>query len=216
MAGAGVSQSSSTTRATSDVPVTPEDEWTFWDARLTDLKHGQLETVQKAATAWASLFGALVGVFGAVAFGGGLASVDRLPGPWDVLVKAATLGAITLALVTIYLAAKAGEGLSPKTVRAFDAKALMLQTYEAAQERLATLRRARMTGVAVISILVGGAFVVLLVGREPQPAPSVVAIVDGKAVCGKLASGGHGQALKIGSTSLDAAVASLDVVSSCP
>lgn len=198
------------------MPVTPEEEWTYWDDRATELRRGEMQTVQKAATAWGSLFGALVGVFGAVTLAGGLTTIDELQSPWDSFVKGATLAAITLALVTIYLAARAGGGLSPGLVRELDAASLEVRMSRAAERGIATLRWVKMTGTAVVVLLIAASFTVVLAGRQTQPAPTVIAVVNGKAICGRVAGGQHGRALTVNSTPLSKAVTTLNVVAACP
>jgi hypothetical protein len=62
------------------MPASADEEWAYWDAKATDLRRTQLSTVQGAATKWATLLTAVLGVFGTVAFAGGLTTLDKLPG----------------------------------------------------------------------------------------------------------------------------------------
>jgi hypothetical protein len=58
------------------MPVSPEEEWTYWDTKATELRRGQLATVQAAAARWAAL---LTGI-GALSMAAGGLFVSRQHG----------------------------------------------------------------------------------------------------------------------------------------
>ena len=91
----------------------PTDE-AYWREEVIKAQRDELESTRKAATAWAGLFGAVLGVFGTVTFAGGLTALDDLNEDWQPLVKGATLAAAALALGATLLAG-AAAGPSAKT-----------------------------------------------------------------------------------------------------
>ncbi|MCA1702380.1 MAG: hypothetical protein LC808_03575 [Actinobacteria bacterium] len=199
------------------MPPTPEQEWEYWDTKGTELRHGQLDTVQKAAANWTALFGASLGIFGTVAFAGGLTTVDALADPWEVIVKVATTVAVLLALVATYFGAKASQALSPKQASSLDATALMQRAEAAAHESLASLKVAKVTGTAAAALVLLGSATVLWLGQDQKPAepPTAVVVVEGKSACGQLTKAVDGS-LVVGGLTLNGAVSEFTVVSRCP
>src|SRR5262245_39293504 len=106
------------------MPVSPEEEWDYWDAKATELRRTQLKNVQSSATKWSALLAALLGVFGTVAFAGGLTTLDKLHDPWSTIVKVLTTAAAATAIAGIVLLAKAAGGLSTTHQPALDAAAV--------------------------------------------------------------------------------------------
>src|SRR4051794_27492384 len=64
------------------IDVSMSAEETYWRDQVVAARHGQLEMVRKAATGWSALFGGLLGIFGTVAFAGGLPTMEDLPDRW--------------------------------------------------------------------------------------------------------------------------------------
>jgi hypothetical protein len=198
------------------MPLTPAQEWAYWDTKSTDLRHGQLETVQTIAANWEKLFGAVIGIFGTVAFAGGLTTIDKLPSPLDLIIKIATLVAVAFTLCATYFAATAARGLSASEISELDADSLRERNEAAAKSAADALGRAKTTGlIAALIVLLGSAAILLSgeAGTKTDP-PNVVAIVAGRAVCGKLATS-QGQ-LSVDHVPLARATSSLTVVAKCP
>jgi hypothetical protein len=199
------------------MPLTPEQEWNYWDGQVTELRHHQLATVQSAATGWKTLFAALLGIFTTVAFAGGLTTVDKLASPWDTLVKGATLVAVVCAAAATYWANKASQGLSPGAAAELDADSIRDRSDQAANASLVDLNKAKVAGVLAVVIVLAGSAAVLLLGPAPTPsvAPTAVVIVNGRAVCGKLTRAAD-RSLMIDGTGLGTGVSGFTVVSKCP
>src|SRR5262245_15246117 len=83
----------------------------YWSERLDEARRGgQLETVRKSAPVWSALVSSLLGVFGLVAFAGGLKELDELAPDFTVAIKAGTsLAAIALGVATFFAAKAAGQ-----------------------------------------------------------------------------------------------------------
>ena len=196
---------------------TPEEEWEYWDLKNDELRRTQLETVQKAASNWSTLFGALVGVFGVVSFAGGLTTIDKLESPLDDIALGLTIAAALLWVIATYLSAQASGDLSPGEVSELDATALQRRTEEAAATAFDRLKVAKVVGTIGVALVLFGTLLVLVADEAEQEKspPTVVAVVDGSAVCGKLSSGPDGT-LSVDDLSLGAAVESLTIVTKCP
>jgi hypothetical protein len=162
------------------------DEIKYWSSKVEEAKRGQLETVQKSATAWMALFSSLLGVFGAVAFAGGFRSIDELDDSAAFPIKVATtLAGAALCLAT-YLAAKAAGRLFPTTTNDSTWQAYRKASIDTAAQSLESLSNARKLGlVAVLLVLFGSLFA--LWGPTAPPSPSKVLMnIEGKVICGKL------------------------------
>ena len=198
------------------------DEVEFWKQQVLTRDRDQLTTVSKAATAWSALFAGMLGVFGTVAFAGGLTALDRLADPWAAVVKVTTLVAVVLALAaTVFAGLASGASVSLTNDSTWDGQRDWVKTR--ATGALGRLRLAKRLGVAAGAVLLIGSAVVLLAApaapaapRAPRTprAPMVLVVVDGQAVCGPLALGAGG-GLVVGSTRL-AKVTSVNVVDACP
>ena len=188
------------------------DEVEFWKQQVLTRNRDQLATVAKAATAWSALFTGVLGVFSTVAFAGGLTAVDRLAGPWAGVVKAATLLAVALALAATVLAGLAsGASVSVTNDSTWDGQRDWVKTQ--ATRAFGRLRLAKRFGAAAGAVLLVGSTVVLLAGEAGPGAPTVVVVVDGRAVCGPLTATGNG--LAVDGTGLTK-VSSVTVVDACP
>lgn len=199
------------------MPLTPEQDFDFWDSKLTDLRHNQLETVQKAATAWAAFFSAALGIFGAVAFAGGLTTLDKVGSPWNGIAKGLTIVAALAALYATWRSATAAQGMKPQLSSQLDAGKYRARSARAAEEAAERLKRAKTAGFFAACLVLGGSCMVLLAGeaeKEPPKAPTVVAIIDGAAYCGEL--GGHGGALSVDTYPMSSFVEKVVLVDACP
>lgn len=188
------------------------DDVEFWKQQVQTRNRDQLTTVTKAATAWSALFAGVLAVFGTVAFAGGLTAVDRVEAPWGSVAKAVTLVAVVLALVATVLAGLAsGASVSVTNDNTWDGQRDWVKSQ--ATRAFTRLRLAKRFGGAAGALLLVGSTVVLLAGEAVPSVPTVVVVVDGRAVCGPLTSTGAG--LAVGGTAL-AKVSSLTVVAACP
>jgi hypothetical protein len=91
---------------------------------------------------------------------------------------------------------------------------LRAHSEHAAQAALDQLRLAKAAGLVAGVLVLAGSAAILIAGPAPASptAPTVIAVVDGKAVCGQLRSG---SSLSVGSTVLER-VTNLVVVPACP
>src|SRR5262245_32635392 len=90
-----------------------EDE--YWAAKLTEARHGQLDTVRKAAASWSALFTAILGVFSAVTFTSGLSGLDELADAPRLAVQYAIGVAAVAALAATLLAGWAANAIPKVT-----------------------------------------------------------------------------------------------------
>jgi hypothetical protein len=196
--------------------LTPEQEWNYWDSQLTDLRHNQLKTVQSAAAAWSKLFAALLAIFGTVAFAGGLTTIDKLPSPWDVVAKVGTLIAAAAAIAATYMAARASDTLSVSDRPAIDALTLRQAVSDAAHESVHWLSLAKIAGAIAVGIVLAGSGLIVVVGEagDTPTVPTVVAVVDGHAYCGKLKK--LDGALAVRGHELNRSVTAVTPVADCP
>lgn len=189
-----------------------EDE--YWASQILVARRTQLETVRKAATAWSAVFSGLLGLFGTVTFVGGLNGLDDLNQGTQVGVQVGIVVAAFCTVVATIFAALAANAFpivtNDLTVDTFQSK-----NKERAEKALGRLRTSMFLGATAAIIVIGGSTVVLLADKsEPaDKAPTIIAVVEGKAHCGRLTS--DGEDLAVGGRRLES-VSSLTVVSSCP
>ncbi|MEO6997201.1 MAG: hypothetical protein ABI112_03880 [Terracoccus sp.] len=187
----------------------------FWKQQVLTRNRDQLTTVSKAATAWSALFTGALGLFGTVAFAGGLTAVHRVDDPWSGVVKTATLVAVVLALAATVLAGLAsGASVSVTNDSTWDGQRDWVKSQAA--RAYGRLRLAKRFGGAAAAALLFGSTVVLFAGEAVPSlpsAPTVVVVIDGRAVCGPLTSTASG--LAVGGTLLTK-VSSVTVVDACP
>jgi hypothetical protein len=186
----------------------------YWTDKLKELERGQLETVANAATAWSALLGALLGTFGIVAFAGGLTSLDKLPAPTSEVVKWMTVAAAVLLALATIAAAVASQKLAPRERPGMSWQKLESESKKRAKTGLNWLLAAKVMGTVLAVIVLVGSALVIIVGEDPSSnPPTVIAIVDGHAVCGELEE--QDSVLKVGGVELAGSV-TLTVVNKCP
>lgn len=192
---------------------TDREEAEYWKGQVIQRVRGELEAVQKAAAAWSALFTAAIGVFGTVTFAGGLTGLEDLNPTLRPWVKGATVLAALATLVAVVYASMA-SGSMPKHTDDTTWDTHRGNSEAAAQTALGHLKVAKRAGVMAAVLVLGGSAAVLLAGPDDTPAggPSVVAVINGQAVCGKLTKGAP---LSVGTTPL-VNVTSLTVLTSCP
>lgn len=198
------------------MPATPEEEWTYWDTKATELRRTQLGTVQASATKWSALMTALLGVFGTVAFAGGLTTIDKLGHPWDRVAKILTTAAAASAVLAIVALALAAGGLLVSRGPGLTATSVRDRQTTQLQRGLKRLHVGRLCAVLDAALVIAGSTIVLWAGEAKSTSSSgtFLAVVDGKAVCGPLTKDANG-ALVIGGATLKK-VTQLVPTSSCP
>jgi hypothetical protein len=189
-----------------------EDE--FWAGKILEARRNQLDTVRRAATGWSAVFTGILGLFGTVTFVGGLNGLNDLAANTQQFVRLGIALAASCTLVATVLAALAANAF-PTVSNDLTVDTFQTQNKQRARAALTQLRVAVVFGVAAASVVLVGSIVVLFAGKSdatPQ-VPTVIAVLQGKAYCGKVeADGGD---LTVAGMSLES-VTSLTVVSSCP
>lgn len=194
----------------------PTSDPEFWGEKAQTLRRTQLESVRSAATNWKNLFAALLSVFTTASIaGGGLPTLTKLAQPLQTIVKGATLIAVLAVFGATVLASLAsGAGLRLTSDQSWQGTHAAHKS--AAEQALRQLSAAKLCGVIAAVLVLSGSAVIFWVGEaapHPRP-PSVVAVLDGTAVCGTLATASSG-ALTAGSVPLTA-VDNIMIVPACP
>lgn len=198
-----------------DVFVDPEEK-KYWQGVRLDRERKQLENVQKAASTWSALLSAVLGAFSTAAFVGGITSLDKLGDPWAAYAKVGTLIAAVCLLAAIVLASRATGTSTVELVPSkswIDLRAGMPGVVGKAVDRL---NLAKFFGFLAAAVILVGSTIVFWQGEkapDPPKPPTVVAVVDGTAVCGQLTA--VGAELLVGSTTLEN-VSNFTVVAACP
>jgi hypothetical protein len=171
------------------MPVTEEEEWSYWDQKATELRRGQLATVQGSAGKWLAFLTALLGIFGTVAFAGGLTTIDKLGSGWDIAARTLTTLAALAAVIGIVFLTKAAGGLSVKKVGNLTSVGARDLSTSNISGNLRDLGKGRVAALAASALVLAGSMIVLWVGPAPQgESQKVIAIIDGRAICGELGS----------------------------
>jgi hypothetical protein len=185
----------------------------YWTEKVTELQRGQLDTVRKSATAWSALFSSLLGVFGLVAFSGGLKEIDELAPDLTWVIKlVTTLAALGLAIATFF-AAKAAGSLLITATNDTTWEALRNTTINQANSAKNDLIVAKISGLVAIVFVLAGSGVAIWGPSAETPAPTVVVDTPEGVVCGDLSRSDNG-GVTVDGKELES-VASLSVVSKC-
>lgn len=198
------------------MPATEEEEWGYWDAQATRLVRTEVETVNASATRLAALTASLLGLFGAVAFAGGLTTLDKLTSPLDDVVRVMTTAAVLAAAVgTVLLAAAAGS-LGVKNVSSLNGPKLKELSQEQARKQRRLLSKGRLAAALAAALVISGSLLVLWAGTSPPSAASRYLVVhDDGAACGELATTAEGEVVVAG-IPLTGDVHTVLSVASCP
>lgn len=188
-----------------------EDE--YWAGKLRDARHGQLDTVRKAAASWSTLFTATLGLFGTVTFVSGLTALDDLPSGTRLAVRWLIVTAAVVTLAATILAASAANSM-PRVSNDLTIDNYQAQNKAAATAALTRLHIAMGLGAVAASVVVAGSIVVLFSDKSKPPAAHLLVEVNGKTYCGTPTRAADGT-LRLGATSLDGA-SLLTTVTSCP
>lgn len=195
--------------------MTAQTEEQYWEAKLTELRRQSLDTTRKAASGWAAVLAGVLGVYGTVAFAGGMTSLDKLASPFDLAAKLATIAAAAALLFATYFATKASQSTAATSQPNFTWMDLRDRSNAAARQSYKYLRRAKVAGLVAVGTVFTGSTAVVLLGEAEKPSepPTVIAVVDGRALCGKLEA--SGEALQVDGVTL-ANVSGVTVVTKCP
>ncbi|MEA2498870.1 MAG: hypothetical protein QOH26_1275 [Actinomycetota bacterium] len=175
------------------MPASAEEEWAYWDGKATELRRNQLETIRNAAAKWAALLTAFLGVFGTVAFAGGLTTVDKLDAGFALVAQILTTAAAIVALAGIYCFSRAGGGLSWSVVPGLSATSLRESRTTGSKDSIRWLTWGKSFSSATAILVLGGSLLVLWAGEgsaPPKPV-SVVEVVNGQLYCGTLKDDGE-------------------------
>ncbi len=188
----------------------------FWKGQVVAARRNQLEVIRKAATGWAALFTAVLGVFGSVTFVGGLSGLNDLADPLATNLRWAILVAALLTLAATLLTGFVANSI-PRVTSDLDAGTLRDDTKNKARRGRKLLRASMYCAAAAGVIVTIGSAVALFAEKKSSAseAPTVVAVVDGMATCGALTADDRGVA-SVSGTPLDDGVESLTVVDACP
>jgi hypothetical protein len=190
-----------------------QEEDDYWAGKLLDARHGQLDTVRKAAASWSTLFTATLGLFGTVTFVSGLTGLNDLPTGTRLAARWLIVAAAVLTLAATILAASAANSM-PRV-----SEKLTSDTYQSANKTAATnaLRRLRIAmglGAVAASVVVAGSIVVLFSDKSSPSAPHLLVEVNGKTYCGTPSRAADGT-LRLGAAPLDGA-SLVTTVTTCP
>lgn len=193
-------------------------ESVYWQDKLDEQRRTQLDVVRSTAAKWQATIATLLGIFGSVAFVGGVTKVDELSKSDAMLSKALVGVAVCLALIAILAAAYASMGV-PR--RKTDATWQWLQTEstDRASRALVSLRVSQVLALAAAACVVGGSLNLLL-NSPPKSSREqhFVVTIRGAAHCGQLMD--EGNVLKLertgASVDLSSGVEQFVAVNACP
>lgn len=158
----------------------------YWRDKVTEATRTQLESVQKAATNWSTLLGALLGAYGFAAFAGGTNEIDGLE-DWAAY---ATKGMISVAAVLLigatYFAARASGRLAVRRTTNTTWQQFRRDSIEDANRAANDLRIAKVLGLVTAAVVLAGAGFVLWGPTATSPASNVIADNGEAVVCGPL------------------------------
>lgn len=196
------------------MPVTPEEEFDYWDVKATELRRGQLESVRAAAAKWTALMSALLGVFGTVAFAGGLQTVDKLGDPWASIVKGLTSAAAVFAVCAIALLSLAAGGLRISKQQGLTADSVRRMFTENTRQALCCLNWGKKAALLAAAIVLAGSAVILWAGSPTTPPPTILVVTRHGAYCGPLSQAGG--RLEVGTHPLGGHITRVVIVDACP
>ncbi len=190
-----------------------EDE--YWAEEIANARRTQLDTVKKAAAGWTALFSAVLAVFGSVTFASGLTGLDDLASTTKAVVRVGIAVAAGATLLATLLAG-AVTARVPNVSNVLTVDAFREDRKSQAERGLRLLKVSIFFGVVAAIAVTAGSLTVLFADRASAPStPSaVVAVVDGKAVCGPPEKK-PGSVLVVDGVQLNGAT-SIVPVASCP
>jgi hypothetical protein len=194
-------------------------ESVYWQDKLDEQRRTQLDVVRATAAKWQATVATLLGIFGSVAFVGGVTTVDELDKSDATQAKALVGVAVFLALMAVLAAAYASMGVPRRKVDA-TWQWLQRESSDRASRALVALRVSQVLAIAAAACVVGGSLKLLL-DSSPKAStdPHYIVTIDGAAWCGRLVA--EGDVLKLetetGTTvDLTKGLEQLIVVDACP
>ena len=197
------------------MPVSWRKELEYWEGKVAEIRRGQVATVRSSATRWAALLTALLGVFSAVAFAGGLNTIDKLDEPWATVVKLLTSVAAGTAVLSIVLLNIVAGGLRLQLQKsALTALQLAEEETQPTSRMLSQLWWGRILAVVTAAFVLGGSILVLWAPPAAAPVQALFARFSDGSECGKPTVAESGE-LMLGRHNLTSAVEIL-TVAKCP
>lgn len=197
------------------MPISATDEIKYWDDKVSEIRRGQTAAIRTSATKWAALLTALLGAFSAVAFAGGLTTVEDLDSDWETPVKVLTTVAAACSLTAIVVLSCVAGGLRivhDKTPLTW-VKLAVEETRPSKALRVA-LGLGRLGAVIAALCVVAGSFIVLWAPAAQAPADSVIVRFSDHTLCGVPTKNADGT-LQLRGRDLSEAMQVL-TVSTCP
>jgi hypothetical protein len=193
--------------------VTPEDEFDYWDAKATELRRGQLDSVRAAATKWAALMSALLGVFGTVTFAGGLQTVDMLGDPWAQIVKGLTSAAAAFAVSAIGMLSYAAGGLRISQEQGLTGNSVQKMFTEDTGRAMRWFGWGKKAALAAAAIVLAGSALILWLGPQPAAPPTILVVSRHSTYCGPLKQDSNG--VRVGGHRLSGDIQAIIIVDTC-
>ena len=199
------------------MPGTYKTELEYWETKATEIRRGQTEAFRRSATKWAAVLTALLGAFGAVAFAGGLTTIEDLPDGWVLVVRILTSLAAALSVVSIVALSIVSGGLRMRLQQsAVTALQLADEETEPSKELRTLFRWGRVAAIAAAAcVLIGSGAVLWVSPAAPAASPvqSIVVKFDDGSACGEPKR--SGEELTLDGRNLSEAV-EITPVSKCP
>jgi len=194
----------------------PTPESIYWQDRFDELRRTELDSVRATAGKWQATIATLLGVFGSVAFVGGISKVDDLNDAAAAAAKTLITVAVGLALIAVLCAAYAAQGI-PRDKRGQNADQLRSESFSRARRALWSLRTSQVLSLAATGCVVAGSLVVLFADAPSPTPPRFVVTADGRIWCGELSSADGVAALKVDGVPIDlpSPVTAVVATSSC-
>jgi hypothetical protein len=155
----------------------------YWQAKLTDISRTELDKVRATAAKWQATISTLLGVFGSIAFVGGISNVDQLNERMATTAKNIVTVAVVLAFLAILGSAYAAMGV-PRKHQNQDWRWLRDESHTRARHALLALRLSQVGAVAAAILIVTGSLTVLRASpAQPSGSKTYAVIADGKVWC---------------------------------
>lgn len=162
-----MTSSASTSDPEAPLGISPS-ELEFWQAKLTELRRGQLETIRSTASKWQASISTLLGVFGAAAYVAGPSTIDKLDTTSAQYAKVGVVTTVVFALVAVLAATYASQGIP---VGRSDMDGLKLHNLTIAQTSKAVtgLRISQVTALLAVLVLTVASTLLLLDADAASP-----------------------------------------------
>lgn len=176
------------------MPLNTEEEWKYWDEKAVDLPHEETEAVNASAAKWQALATALLGVFGLVAFAGGLTTLDKLGEPWRTSALVMTSIAVVTAVIGLILLGIASGGLWTVLVKhPVDGLELKRLAHEHALRANKCLKYGQWFTAVTVALVLSGSMMILWAGPSENTQKYVAIFADRGPAYGELVEGPKGK-----------------------